>query len=892
MRGIDTEPDRSNMRQIRLQKWSAVGAVAVLGACGGGGDSPPAVPKVSVVTVTTPTPQIEVGATVQLQAAARDSKGVALTRTFTWSSNASTIASVDASGIATGVGAGSATITATADGISGSAQLTVIPVAVAAVLINERTPAVKQGETVQLSAITQDAIGRPIPGRPIAWSSQSPATATVSAAGLVSGVAAGSTFIIASSEGKRDSVSLRVRSLNAPTIATTTPAQWTPGVDATVTGANFSTVAAENEVLVNGVRASVSASTASTVTFTVPAASSLPCSATGPVPIAVVVNGDSAVSTANLRMATPRTLAVGAHLLLTTSADVSCNEFPVTGGRYLVTAFNYTQSSGTRTSFQLRGAANAAIADQASVAGLPAPTAPAFGPTRAAAMELTDGQRFARGHMAVLEENARLMVRSDDMRASLVQRRARARAGIGGVSTMARQTFGGTTSARSIPVPPPNVGDKQWRRMRKTFNDATTPDSARMRVVYVGPRLIILEDTTNELAGTMDAEYQSVGSEFDRDMWSFLSNFGDPLAIDSLTDNNERVIAIFSKRVNEYQPNGGGSLLGFVTLCDFFPQTDPDPDDACPTSNEGEYFYAIAPNPNGLRGKYDLALWKRYARGTMMHELKHVVMYVQRIFLDASQAEETWLEEATAQVATELWARKIYGNFGPRSDIRWQDGPRCDYSSVTATCGDPVEAIMHPFNFLYNHYNTLESNSIINNGSQVIYGSSWSFARWVTDQYDGGNEGNFLRALVQQQNDRGITNVLNRTGRPWPELLGLFSMASTADNYPGGTITDARLRLPSWNTRDVFAGMNANIIFRNQDGSTTPAFPRVFPMNLRTPTFGNFTSSVSTVNSLPGGGWAAWDISGTQTAPQVLGIRNASGGAPPANIGMVVLRVQ
>ncbi|MBL8958807.1 MAG: hypothetical protein JNJ98_03070, partial [Gemmatimonadetes bacterium] len=470
-------------------------------------------------------------------------------------------------------------------------------------------------------------------------------------------------------------------------------------------------------------------------------------------------------------------------------------------------------------------------------------------------------------------------------------RQARERSG-GELGTMARTSAAPGTSLRTPPVAPPNVGDKQWIRMRRDFGNANTFDSVRVRVVYVGPKLIIVEDTTNELAGTMDNDFQSVGTEFDRDMWGFLASFGDPLAVDSLTDNNERVVAVFSKRVNEYTLTNGGSLLGFVTLCDFFPRTDPDPNNACPTSNVGEYFYAIVPNPNGVRGKYSLDLWKRYARGTMIHELKHVVMFAQRIFLDASFTEETWLEEATAQMATELWARKIYGNFPSRSDIGWTQGPRCDYSAVSANCGDPVEAILHPFQFLYTHYNTNESKTFLNNSDLVVYGSSWSFARWVTDQFDGGNEGNFLRSLVQQQNDRGVNNILNRTGRPWAELLGQFSMASTADNYPGGTITDPKLRLPSWNTRDVFAGMNANLIFRNNDGTTTPAFPRAWPLNVRAASFGTFSDVLRTVTNLPGSGWVSWELSGTQTAPQVLALRSLNGGLAPTGVGMMVLRVQ
>ncbi|MCC6317048.1 MAG: Ig-like domain-containing protein [Gemmatimonadaceae bacterium] len=878
----------------RTRRSITTALAVVLAACGGGGDKPSGPPKVASVAVTAPATQLEVGATLAFSYSARDAQGNPLSgRTVTWSSSAPTVATVAADGVVSGVTAGQATITAAVEGVTGSAPITVIPIPVFAVVISPRTVTVRSGETSQLTAQVQDAIGRPITGRAVVWSSLAPATVSVSTTGLVTGVGAGTTWVLAVAEGKRDSISVRVRSLTAPTFGTASPSQWTPGIAATVTGANFSAVPTENEVLVNGIRATVTASTATSVSFTVPSANALPCSPTGPVPVAVIVNGDTASGAAGLAVATPRTLGVGQHMLLTSSGDLACNEFAVTGGRYLVTAFNASTNPNVKTSFQLLGAASGASAAQAAGPAQPSSATPTAGPL-VSALVTRNAAAFALGHLAALESNAALISRGAGLRGALLQRRERARRNARDVSATARQAFGASAraSAAVVPVPPPNVGDRLWKRMPKTFNNYNSFDSVRVRVVYVGPKLIIMEDSTNENFGTMDAEFQAVGTDFDTNMYDVLSSFGDPLALDSLTDNNGRVIAIFSKRVNEYQLNNGGSLLGYVTSCDFFEQEDPDPDNVCLPSNEGEYFYAIAPNENGVRGKYDLATWKRYTRGTMIHEMKHVVMYVQRIFLDASQGEETWLEEATAQMATELWARKIYGAFGSKADLRWTDGPRCDYAVASATCSDPVEAILHPFQFLYQHYVANETKSILDNADLIIYGGSWSFARWVTDQFDNGSESTFTRALVHQRTDRGVTNVLNRTGRPWSELFGLFSMASTADNYPGGTISDPRLRLPSWNTRDVFSGMNANLVFRNQDGSTTPAFPRAWPLSVRSATFGTFSSGLRTVSFLPGGGWAAWEISGTQTAPQVLAIRSTSGGLPPNGIGMVVLRVQ
>ena len=83
---------------------------------------------VATVEVTPSSASLLVGGTVQLAATLRDSNGAELTgRVVTWSSDAPAIAAVDASGVVTGIAAGSATVTATREGVSGSAAVTVTP---------------------------------------------------------------------------------------------------------------------------------------------------------------------------------------------------------------------------------------------------------------------------------------------------------------------------------------------------------------------------------------------------------------------------------------------------------------------------------------------------------------------------------------------------------------------------------------------------------------------------------------------------------------------------------------------------------------------------------------------------------------------------------------------
>ena len=81
---------------------------------------------VASVEVTPATASVSVGTAVQLTATAKDAAGQPLSgRTFTWSTDAPSIATVSASGLVTGGAEGSATITATSEGRSGTSSVTV-----------------------------------------------------------------------------------------------------------------------------------------------------------------------------------------------------------------------------------------------------------------------------------------------------------------------------------------------------------------------------------------------------------------------------------------------------------------------------------------------------------------------------------------------------------------------------------------------------------------------------------------------------------------------------------------------------------------------------------------------------------------------------------------------
>lgn len=76
------------------------------------------------------------------------------------------------------------------------------PAAVASVSITGAMTALNVGQTVTLSASPRDAGGNPLSGRAVAWTTSNPSLATISAAGLVTGVSPGSVVITATVEAR------------------------------------------------------------------------------------------------------------------------------------------------------------------------------------------------------------------------------------------------------------------------------------------------------------------------------------------------------------------------------------------------------------------------------------------------------------------------------------------------------------------------------------------------------------------------------------------------------------------------------------------------------------------------------------------------------------------
>jgi hypothetical protein len=123
---------------------------------------------------------------------------------------------VNSSGVVTGVVPGSATITATSSGKSGTSTITVTAVTpvVTTDTVAPTSASVIAGLTTTLQATVKDQNGNVMTGQTVNWSTSNAAAATVSSSGVVTGVAAGSATITATSSGKSGTSSITVTAVS------------------------------------------------------------------------------------------------------------------------------------------------------------------------------------------------------------------------------------------------------------------------------------------------------------------------------------------------------------------------------------------------------------------------------------------------------------------------------------------------------------------------------------------------------------------------------------------------------------------------------------------------------------------------------------------------------
>ncbi len=863
----------------------ALGALLAV-ACQHGTDGPGDTTAVSRVNVTLAAAQLTVGGVMQASAVLLDAHGdTIIDRSPLWSSLTPSVLSVSATGVVTALQAGIGTVRASSGTVTGDAQILVRNPSAGSIRFSKDLVAIAlPGGSTQLIVTVRDTSGQLIQNPVVAWQSLSPLIAAVNSTGLVTGIAVGTALISATIDGQTAQATINVTltpNASAPLVVSVNPEPLRPGGTFTIVGNNFAPAPAGNTVVVDGVPVIVNASTVNAISITLPA--TFACAPSKPVFIQVTANGLIGGGASTLQVANPRPLAVGQSVIITDPAQVRCNELDVTGGHYAISVYNTYRSTVTPTSngavsVSVRGAvpSTASVAATSSGGAVRLQdawrgTLPAFGGPE---FQLAQRMQLARlsdaAHARLLERNM------EYIRAHAAEMREAARVAV--PSTISKQvvTVGNITTVKV-----PNLA---------AANFCVTNTSIGVRTVYSGAHAIIVEDTTQifaggpTLAGQMDNYYVSLGQEFDNVMYPLvLANFGNPFVMDAQLGNLGKIVMVFSPRVNN---SSEGSILGYVVSCDFSPVT------TAPSSNVGEYFYAAVPTSTAL-GYFDSGTrdsWLRQIRPTVMHEVKHIATFAQRISKNLALEDQSW-EEGMARNAEELYARSLYGT-GAKQNTGYAATIGCDvrFGSAPPPCANRPLLMLRHFDGMYTYLAAPDLVSMLGKTyatDQTYYASAWAVERWANDLFST-SEAQFLKDFTLSS-VTGVANLEARTGQSWEQTLGEWSLAMYVDDLPGFTPANPHLQFLSWNLHDIWLGMCTDLGPCANPNNTSQLYPSSSPFNARRISYGNFNVTVTT---LQGGAFSLFDLSGSQSAKQLIELRSVNGGDPPSTVRIAIVRIQ
>jgi hypothetical protein len=598
------------------------------------------------------------------------------------------------------------------------------------------------------------------------------------------------------------------------TIDSIRPASLVQGQAAEIFGTSFSRFPTGNIVIVGFDTITPTAATTTMLNIVVPTAGCQPAQVQQFVVFARGQGGgDSASVAPNV---TPITLSVGQVAALSGVTSLSCIQFAsaTASTEYLVVVGNVTSSLDANASFLLgtqtgttgalgfggygrivKGALRGALQLRPVVRNSRATASP--GATRAAkqgSVLSAKQQRLARTRVSSGRTGAGLrpvrQLARPKFEAWLHAYVRRRLSPFGVAAAMAR--------IRSI-VPTvdnvPAVGDTV--QLNVPVSGCENFKVTQGVVEAVGLHGIIVQDVTAPAGGFQASDFQSISTEFDQYIYpTDTVHFGGPSDI----DHNGRVILYYTPAINSLVETGADTSLGFVPgfffAGDLFPRTASGSTSACPESNLGEIVYLAVPDPTGADGPVLPPDTIRQAtRGTVAHEVEHLINAANRLFKSDGAFEDPWLDEALAHAAEEFVGRAEYG---------YADMEQMTFALVDADTGK-YAAFFEPNSIRYSDwlaapftYGAADSRA---DTSLAVRGAAWSLLRYTEDQYSGGTPATLTRQLAYGPTT-GIGNLQQGAGVPFDSLVLGWLMASFTSGNDSVTVA-SKYNFVSFDMRDV-----------------------------------------------------------------------------------------
>ena len=330
-------------------------------------------------------------------------------------------------------------------------------------------------------------------------------------------------------------------------------------------------------------------------------------------------------------------------------------------------------------------------------------------------------------------------------------------------------------------------------------NLCTQYTDVRGVVKALGQKVQIAQDVNAPGGGLSDADFAAIANEFDNLIYRT-----DTLWFGSPTDINAdgRITILYTPEVNKFTSQGStGYVGGFFWGGDLFKRTEFPASTPCPQTNEQEIFYLLAPDPTGaINGNVrSTALVRRSTRGTIAHELQHMINQGVRQVNPAVDSLETfWLNEGLAHFAEEVIGRASRG---------FSENQSLSFSDVRANAEDyDAFFVQNLVRFAYwlQRPDTSSPTSAKAEDQLAPRGAAWALVRYVADQHSGGNARTLVKRLVAGP-EINVKNLELRTGSTFDAIIQGWLIANYADNLniPG---LDGRYSYTSWNMRDAVTG--------------------------------------------------------------------------------------
>lgn len=508
-------------------------------------------------------------------------------------------------------------------------------------------------------------------------------------------------------------------------IRTLNPAVVAPGAELLIDGRNFSATPSENVVLFDGVRAPVLTATTTRLTVRMP-----PCLPSREVNVRAGVGyalSDGATVYTSGNDAGAVRLERAQVRTLTTAAELGCVQFAhETDALYLLITQNTVSTQEPPRGFQLHALGSAPL-------------------TATDALHAHATRPFAHEWESRLRERERNLPPAAPFE-------------------MPEARMAGATE----------VGDS---REFKVINDDNEFDKVTATVKLVTAHSIIYVD--DEAASAFSpSDLRRLGELFDDPIHATVSGvYGTPSDI----DGNGRIMMLFTPRVNALTPRASSSFVaGFFYGCDLVSRS------RCSSSNRGEIFYSMVPDP-GARWSDSRSVTGVMATvpAVLAHEFQHMIHFARRGY----SSDVLWLAEAMAHTAEELVgdAFKAAGNL---QDARlFHDG---NYARAASYLAD------------IDHVSLISEDSP---GTLELRGGAWLFLKYLRGHY---GDRDLLRRLTATTRS-GVANVTAEVPRAWEDLVTDFAIATWATGTSVGSLAlDERHRYSDFQPRNVITSSSVS----------------------------------------------------------------------------------